>query len=378
MNGIPVARILGFEIRVHPSWIFILAILSVLVVGRLEVDAPAIPIAVRWLIGAVIALAFLASVLLHELGHATVARRRGLRTAPITLYFFGGSASYDIEPEHPRDEAAVALAGPAVSLAVATVLGAAGIGLQFLDEPAALAAGIVLILLALLNLVLGAVNLIPAFPLDGGRLVHAAVWGRTGDERRGAHATATAGRVVGWGLVAVGLLVVLDNDPFNGVMLGLAGWMLSTTARGIDRRITVENLLRGVRVDEVMERDVPSVPSQLTVDTFAEQLFTGESGTAYPVVRGDQVVGVLGASQLRRVSRGKWASMRAEEAMTALSGMGALAPDEGLWQALQRMRRAGVDGLPVLDGTVLAGVLTLRSVAAAVQARAKVAGVSLR
>jgi CBS domain-containing protein len=161
-------------------------------------------------------------------------------------------------------------------------------------------------------------------------------------------------------------------------MLGLAGWMLSTTARGIDRRITVENLLRDVRVDEVMERDVPTVPSQLTVDTFAEQLFTGEAGTAYPVIRGDEVVGVLGASQLRRVGRGKWSTMRAEEAMTALAGMGALAPDEGLWQALQRMRRAGVDGLPVLDGTVLAGVLTLRSVAAAVQARAKVAGVSLR
>jgi Zn-dependent protease len=378
MNGIPIARILGFEIRIHASWILILAFVAVLVVGRLETDAATLPIALRWVIGAVIALAFLGSVLLHELGHAVVARRRGLRTTPITLYFFGGSASYDVEPERPRDEAAVALAGPAVSLATCAALGFAGAALQVTREPVAMATGLVLIMLALLNFILGVVNLIPAFPLDGGRLVHAALWARTGDERRGAHATATSGRVVGWGLVAAGLIVVLNNDPFNGIMLGVAGWMLSTTARGIDRRIMVEGLLRNVRVDEVMERDVPTIASQLTVDTFAEQLFAGDGGTAIPVTRGDEVVGVLGTSQLRRIGRKRWATTRAEELMTTVAGFGVLAPDEGLWPAVQRIRRAGVDGLPVLDGSVLTGVLTMRSVAAAIQARAKTAGVSLR
>jgi Zn-dependent protease len=378
MRGIPVARILGFEIRIHPSWIVILAIVAVLVVGRLEVDAPGVPVLARWLTGGVIALAFLLSVLVHELGHALVARRRGIATAPITLYFFGGSASYDIEPERPRDEAAVALAGPVVSLVVASVLGGTGIAIQLLGGELALATGIVLLLLALLNLILGAVNLIPAFPLDGGRLVHAAVWGRTGDERRGAHATATSGRMVGWALVGLGVLVALDNDPVNGLMMAIAGWMLSTTARGIDRRIAVETLLRDVRVGEVMERDVPTVPSQLTVDTFADQLFGDQAGTAFPVMKGDEVVGVLGASQLRRVGRRRWATTRAEELMTGLSGLGTLAPEEGLWPALQRIRRAGVDGLPVLEGSALAGVLTLRSVAAAIQARAKTAGVTIR
>jgi Zn-dependent protease len=378
MNGIPVARILGFEIRIHPSWIFILAILAVLVVGRLELDAPGIPIAARWAIGAVLAVAFLLSVLIHELGHALMARRRGIRTAPITLYFFGGSASYEIEPEHPRDEAAVALAGPVVSLLVAAGLGLVGAGLELTADPVSMGAGIVAILLAVLNLILGVVNLIPAFPLDGGRLVHAAFWSRTGDERRGAHATAMSGRLVGWGLVAAGLLIVLNNDPFNGVMLGLAGWMLSTTARSIDRRIAVENLLRDVRVSEVMERDVPTVPSQLTVDTFADQLFAGDGGSAIPVVRGDEIVGMIGASQVRRVGRRQWATTRAEELMTGLAGPGTLAPDDGLWPALQRIRRAGVDGLPVLEGSALAGVLTLRSVAATIQARAKTAGISLR
>jgi Zn-dependent protease/predicted transcriptional regulator len=377
VTGVPVARLLGFEIRVHPSWIFILAILTVLVVGRLEADAPGVPTVARWLTGAVIALAFLASVLVHELGHATVARRRGLDTGPITLYFFGGSASYEIDPARPSDEAAVALAGPAISLVVAIALGAAGIGLQLVDGEVALAIAIVLLLLAVLNLILGAVNLIPAFPLDGGRLVHAAVWGKTGDERRGARATAAAGRLIGWTLVGSGLVIVLNDDPVNGVMLGIAGWMLSTTARGIDRRIAVETLVRDVRVGEVMERDVPTISSQLTVDTFADQLL-GQTGVAMPVVRGEEVVGVLGPSQLRRLGRRRWSTKRAEDVMAALGSAGALAADDGLWPALQRMRRAGVDGLPVLDGRALSGVLTIRSAATMIQARAKAAGIQLR
>jgi Zn-dependent protease/predicted transcriptional regulator len=377
VTGVPVARLLGFEIRIHPSWIFILAILTVFVVGRLETDAPGVPVVVRWLTGAVIALTFLGSVLVHELGHATVARRRGLDTGPITLYFFGGSASYEIEPDRPRDEAAVALAGPAISLVVAVVLGAIGIGFQAVGGELALAVAIVLLLLAVLNLVLGGVNLIPAFPLDGGRLVHAAVWGRTGDERKGARATAAAGRVIGWTLVGAGLVIVLNDDPVNGVMLGIAGWMLSTTARGIDRRIAVESLVRDVRVAEVMERDVPTISSQLTVDTFADQLL-GQAGIAMPVVRGEEVIGVLGPSHLRRLGRRRWPSKRAEDVMTALGSSGVLAADDGLWPALQRMRRAGVDGLPVLDGHALTGVLTIRSAAAMIQSRAKAAGITLR
>jgi CBS domain-containing protein len=264
-----------------------------------------------------------------------------------------------------------------VSVVVGATLALVGILLQASGDSVLVAAGIVVLLLAVLNLILGAVNLVPAFPLDGGRLVHAIVWARTGDERRGARAVAFAGRAVGWSLAGVGLALIINNDLPNGAMLGLAGWLLATTARGIERRLVVESLLRDVKVDEVMERDVPTIPSQLTVDTFADQLLGGES-TAVPVVRGDDVIGVIGASQLRRVGRRRWPTLRAEELMTALRDGAFLAPGDGLWPALQRLRRAGVDGLPVLDGSALAGVLTLRGVAVAIQNRAKVAGVSLR
>src|SRR4051812_749753 len=118
MNGIPIARLFGFEIRLHPSWIVIVAVITVLVVGQMETAAPSVPVPLRWVTGALVAAAFLVSVLAHELGHGIAGRRRGVDVGPITLYFFGGSASFQVEADQPRDEIVVALAGPAVSLAI--------------------------------------------------------------------------------------------------------------------------------------------------------------------------------------------------------------------------------------------------------------------
>ena len=173
MNGIPVARLFGFEIRIHPSWVLIVAFITVVVVGQLEEQAPDLPVAGRWIMGAVIAAAFLLSVLAHELGHGVAARRRGLDVGPITVYFFGGSASFHLESERPRDEAVIALAGPLVSLAIGGMLAIVGFAASATSLVVVQAIGGVAIVLAALNLVLGGANLVPAYPLDGGRLVRA-------------------------------------------------------------------------------------------------------------------------------------------------------------------------------------------------------------
>ncbi len=378
MNGLPVARLFGFEIRIHLSWILIAALVTVLVVSQLEANAPGLTAPVRWVAGAVIAVAFFLSVLAHELGHGIVARRRGLEVGPITVFFFGGSASFELESDRPRDEAYVALAGPLVSLAIAAMTGLVAVAAQATGDDTLGAMGLVALVLAALNLILGLANLVPAYPLDGGRLVRAIFWARSGDERKGARAAASSGRYVGWMLVAAGLTVILlGQDTADGLMLGLSGWLLGSAARAIDRRLRVQELIADVRVGDVLDRDAASVPPGLTVDTFADRITAGAEGSAVPVIRDDQIIGVIGTSQLRRLRRASWATTRAEDVMVAPPAPG-LTPGDSLWSALDRLRRTGLDGLPVFDAGAFVGLVTRRLIATTIQDRAKLRGVTIR
>ena len=378
MNGIPVARLFGFEIRIHPSWVLIVAFITVVVVGQLDDQAPDLPVAGRWLMGGVIAAAFLLSVLAHELGHGVAARRRGLDVGPITIYFFGGSASFHLESERPRDEAVIALAGPLVSLAIGGLLAIVGLAASATSVTVVQAIGGVAIVLAALNLVLGGANLVPAYPLDGGRLVRAIVWARSGDERKASRTAAMTGRVSSWVLLGAGFAIILTRDTWDGLMLGLSGWFLGSASRAIMRRLDVQDLLQGLSVGDVMERGVSSIPPNLTVDTFAQRVLDGSDAPALPVVSDEQIVGIVGIAQLRRLRRGSWSTTRAEDLMVAPPLLPIVAAGDTLWSALDRLRRSGLDGLPVAEGAGLLGVVTRQAILATVQSRARLRGISLR
>ncbi|HEU4672930.1 MAG TPA: site-2 protease family protein [Candidatus Limnocylindrales bacterium] len=373
MNGLPVARIAGFEIRLHLSWIPILVFLTLSILTELSSLDAGLPDWAAWSTALGVAFGFLVSVLVHELGHAIVARRLGIRSGAITLFFFGGTASVELEAFRPEDEVRIAAAGPVTSLALAIVLVGLGIAVSGLPgEPAGVVSSATIVL-GVLNGLLGLVNLVPGFPLDGGRVLRAVVWGRTHDERRGTVAAARAGRLAGWGLTLLGIVVGLRGDGVDGIMLMISGWFLSNAAAAMDRRIVVEDLLRGVRVDEAVERDVPRISPQLTVDTFADQFQSG-AATAIPVVRDDHLLGLVGLSQLRRVGRGRWPTTRAEDLMVAVDELPALHPEDALWPAIETLRRSGLDGLPVLGEGGLLGLLTRRSVSAAIASRVRGAG----
>lgn len=378
MNGIPVARVFGFEIRIHPSWIFIVAVVAVIVERQVREISTGLDPVTGWLVGAVTAGAFLLSVLAHELAHGIVARRRGIDVGPITLYFFGGSASFQLESDRPRDEAAIALAGPVVSLGIGLALILVAFLADATGHPVGQAAAIIALVLAVLNLILGGANLIPAYPLDGGRLVRAAFWARKNDEREGARAAAASGRYVGWALVGAGLVLILMDDVVDGLMLGLSGWFLGGASRGIMRRLAVQELLKDVRVADVMDKEVGSVAPHLTVDTFADRLLEGGDGVAMPVLQDEAVVGLIGASQLRRLRRKAWETTRAEDLMVAPPTLPLVGPEDTLWSALDRLRRTGLDGLPVVEGVRLLGVVTRQAIVATIQSRARTEGVSLR
>jgi Zn-dependent protease len=380
-GGIPVARIFGIEIRLHFSWIFIVAIVTATVGNRLRQLAPNddanLAASLAWVIGAVASLVFMLTVVAHELAHALAERHFGMKVESISVHFIGSPAVVDVRAETPRAEAAIALAGPLTSLSIGAsfVLLALLTVLSHVDFVGIL--GDVLVIVGALDLLLAGVSLVPAYPLDGGRVVRAIGWVRSGDPRKGATLAATAGRGISWLFVAAGLAAIFLGDTLSGIMLGIIAAFLSASAQSVDRWVVLDGLIAGVRVGEAMEEEPDTITPGLTIDTFGPQILDGTLGPALLVLRDDELVGLVGAGQLRSVPRRDWPVTRTSEVMVDLAKVPTIGPEESLTDGLERLRESRLDGLLVLEGADLRGVLTKRSIAIALRARADIRGLTL-
>ena len=363
---VPIARIAGVEIRIHVSWVIILAFLTVGAATQPEAFPNDWSDIARFVAGGVLGFLLLASIVGHELAHAVVARRRGLPVDSITIVFFGGLTSLEDSAARPGDEFAIAASGPLASILVGIPMLVAGVAIG----PTASVPALWLAVTGSANLLLGFLNLVPALPLDGGRILHAALWASTGDASLANRRSARIGRLIGGAGMAFGILVSLVADAWTGVVILIIGWFVVQGSRVTERRLEIERLLAGVRVDEVMERDVPSVSPTLTVDTFAEQVLSDAERTSVPVLDGDGLVGVIGVAQLRRIGRRRWADLRASDVMVAPPTLPSLAAGDAAWAAMEILRRSGLDGIPVMAGQSLLGVFTRRSIVEAIRDRA--------
>jgi Zn-dependent protease len=380
-GGIPVARLFGIEVRLHFSWVFIIAIVTATVGGRLTTLPPSYDATLAWAIGAIASLVFMLTVVAHELAHALTERHFGMSVESISVHFIGSPAVVDQRADTPRAEAAVALAGPLTSLAI----GASFVLLALLTALSTTApvgiVGDILVIVGTLNLVLAGVSLVPSYPLDGGRIVRAIGWARTGDHRKGATLAAMVGRGISWLFVAAGLAVILLvqtlDGILDGIMLGIIAAFLSASARSVDRWVVLDGLITGVRVAEAMEPELETITPGLTLDTFGSQVLDGTLGPALPVLLSGELVGLVGAGQLRGVPRRDWPQTRTSEVMVDLSKVPTIGPDESLTDGLERLRTSQLDGLPVLEGHDLRGVLTKRSIAVALRARADIRGLTI-
>jgi Zn-dependent protease/predicted transcriptional regulator len=360
--GIPIARVFGIEIRVTFGWVFVLALVAVIAVGELTTIDPALEGVIAWVLGAMVAAGFFLSSMSHDLAHALVARRRGVEVKSIGVSFFGGATPLDPSSPDPGDDAVIAASGPLASLAISAALFGITLGVVGVAGEFNAAAG-VLIVLVFLNLILGLVNLVPAYPLDGGRIVRDIVWRRSGSERNGWRAAARTGRLTGMVIAGIGIAYLAVEINATGVMIALTGWFFVMSANTVRDKMKLEDLLGGHAVREAMDEDPTTVTPALTVDTFAAQILDGESPLfAVPVVEGETVVGILGPIQLRRMQKAEWATTRVGDVMAKPPAMTTLTPDEPMRPALERMYKAGLDGLPVLEDGRLVGVMTRQGV----------------
>jgi CBS domain-containing protein len=289
----------------------------------------------------------------------------------VTLLRFGGVSPAERGARTAAAEAAIAIAGPAASLGLgfaARVISAA-ISPPGASEVAAQAAGDALATVGLLSCFVGLVNLAPVFPLDGSRLLRAIAWQLTGDENRGTRAAGLAGRLLGLGLMASGVLLAVTGDLMDGLFVGVLGWFVRGSSGAQVRQEVLEELIAGATVGDAMERDLPAVPPQVTLDAFAPVLSGPESASLVRVMAGDRLVGLVGPRELRRAGRSAWRRTQAAVAMTPSDLLPPTAPRDDLRPAAALLHAAGVDGLPVIDDGQLVGVLTRRGIGRLVHER---------
>ena len=362
-GGIPVARILGIELRISVAWVVLIALIAFIGAQQASLSDPTLNPAVQLVIGIAVALLFLASVIAHELAHALVGRRRGVPTNTIVLGFIGGLAPLSIQATHragrARDRRRRDRWSRSRSARCSRSRGSCSgrsCRRRRRSRAASSSSGV-------LNLILGVLSVVPAMPLDGGRVVRAFAWSRHGDRDRAYRTTARVGRMVGWTILGAGVALVLADQVTEG-LIGIAlGWLLNTGARTGDRRLALEQLLRGSRVQDAMRVDVPFVGPNLTIDTFANRFEGADAVAAMPVVDDDKVVGVLGRKRLVRLGRRRFGGTRVEDVMAAPPQAPVLAPSDALWDAVEAMNEAGLDGLAVADEGQLAGLVTRESLA---------------
>ncbi len=353
-HAIPVGRILGIPIDLDPSWFLIFALLTwTLAVGYYPAEFKGWPVVEYWIAGGLTACLLYGSVLLHELGHSVVALRYRIPVRRITLFIFGGVAQIATEPPSAGAEFWVALAGPVVSFTLAVLL--------TLAQPA-LAGGSVLLALAkylaYINGALVLFNLIPGFPLDGGRILRAIVWGLTQNLRRATIIAGNVGRFIGYLFILFGVWQVLGGNLINGMWIAFIGWFLESAALAQIQFQAVHGLLTGHTVAESMSRGYPEIAGDAVLQELLDDHLLSQGRRSAVVKAGDDILGLLTLHSLKEVPRAKWPTTTVAQAMIPMALVKWVRPDMDLDAALTEMDRDGVNQLPVIANGQIVGMLT--------------------
>ena len=353
-HAIALGRIMGIPLRLDPSWFLIFILITwMLAASYFPREFKNWPTSQYWLIGGLTSILFFVSVLLHELGHSIVALRYKIPVTSITLFIFGGIAQIASEPPSATAEFFIAIAGPLTSFALAAVFGL----FQALSTQIAPVFAVAEYL-AYINGTLALFNLIPGFPLDGGRVFRAIVWGLTHNLRRATELAATIGRVVAFLFILFGVWQIFTGNWANGIWIAFIGWFLDNAASGQLQHQQIHDLLAGHTVAQAMRHSCSTAPDNLTLQELVERHILAEGQRCLMLTRGEEVTGLLTLHHVRQVPRERWTMVTASEVMTPLAEMKRIKPDEGLEQALDEMGADGVNQMPVMSDGQVEGMLS--------------------
>jgi Zn-dependent protease len=356
MKGIVIGKIFGIPIRLHWSWfiIFILVAWS-LAAGYFPFEYPNLSTTTYWIIAALTSLLFAGSVLAHELGHAYAAQRIPIAVREVLLYIFGGIADIQSEPGTPRQEFQLAVIGPLVNLLLGGIFWVIWFSLKHFTIIAAPT-----LWLARMNLLLAGFNLIPGFPLDGGRILRAVLWKITRNPYRATRIATLSGKVIALILTGAGIFVLFVGNVFTGLWLALMGWFLQNAANSYQFQSTIIYALKGVMVRQVMFSNLPSVPWHIHLDRFIEEYVPDAKADLFMVTdnTGEYLRGILPLRRLATVPRHQWAQIIVQDVMIPRRNLTSVHPDQSLTEALRIMEDTRVIHAPVMENEHILGILT--------------------
>jgi Zn-dependent protease len=359
-RSIELFKLFGFAVRVDFSWLIIAVLVTwTLATGVFPTFSEGLSELTYWLMGIFGALGLFGSIVLHELAHSLVARAHGVMMRGITLFIFGGVAEMDEEPPSAKAEFWVAVAGPAASVVVAAVsYGIAETG-ERVGWPVAVTG--VLMYLAVINLVLVGFNLIPAFPLDGGRVFRSLLWWLKGNLKWATKVSATLGSAFGVVLIVLGMLSILNRNLVGGIWGILLGLFVRGAAQASYRQLLVRGILEGEPIGRFMQRRVLLVPPSITIRQLVDEHFYQHHFKMFPVVEGDRLVGCIRTAQIKDLPRDQWDQRTVAEVAEPCSEENTVHPATDAVKVLTAMSRYGVSRMMVVDdGGQLVGIVSLK------------------
>jgi len=368
-QGIRIGRILGIPIYLDLSWILVFGLITFSQSNFFAQQHPHWTGPQHWTLGVVTSILFFSSVVFHELAHSVVAQHYKIKVLSITLFLFGGLARIARDPSQAIQEFNIAIAGP---LASAFLAGAFySVTLLFPDSEML---GAVAGQLALTNAMLALFNLLPGFPLDGGRVFRAMVWGVTKDFARATRVAGASGKLIAFGLISLGVWSALRSDWVTAMWMGFLGWFLLNAAQASVAQVTIQETLAGLCASDVMNQEVPTIPGNMSLDEYSgEVLRTGRR--VHLVTMHDRLVGLMNVSALSQVPREDWNVNSVQAVMVPREKILWAAPDEPLQKLLERLIAADVNQMPVVtqleEGAHIVGMVTREAILRVIQTRSE-------
>jgi Zn-dependent protease/predicted transcriptional regulator len=369
---IKLGRIFGIAIGLHYSWIIIALLVTLSLRSQFATVHPDWSDAVTWTIAIITGLLFFVSILLHELSHAAVAKLRGLPVRAITLFALGGVAQIEKDAADAKTEFWMGIIGPIASV----VIGVVCLGLSFLlgwnlaGEPNGPIAAMFM-WLGVINIALAIFNMIPGFPLDGGRVLRAIVWWITGDANRSTRIASVVGQFVAFVFIMIGIWRFFSGAGFGGLWLAFIGWFLLDAARASGAQVEITERLNGVRVGDVMSQQFPVIDGNSNLQTFVQEHLLPTGHRCFVVLEQGRPAGIITPHEVKTLDRSRWSYTTVSDVMRSLDSMQTVGPERPVAEALEVMGREDVNQIPVVQQGNLAGMISRGHILRVLQTRAE-------
>jgi len=369
---IKLGRIAGIAIGLHYSWFIIAFLIGLSLIGQFHATMPQWSTALTWSVATITAILFFVTLLLHELAHSLMAKAKGLKVQSITLFALGGVSQIESEAPNAKTEFLIAIVGPLSSFVIGLIcLALAHVEGWRSGVTARTPIAAVLLWLGYINMLLAAFNMIPGYPLDGGRVLRAVIWFFNKNAVRATQWAARVGQVVAFLFIIYGLYRFFTVENFGGIWIAFIGWFLLDASRGSAAQVEMMDLLRGRKVADLMDRDCPTVESHLSLYDFLHQFLLRSGRRCYIVVQGDRLVGLITPNEVRAVDAESWPQTSVQSAMRPIAQLRTVSPDTPVTQALEVITRDDINQMPVVADGRLLGIFSRSSVMGFLRNRAE-------